>query len=898
VKTKLINGATEIQSGYRRLELRQTVAEALGPCRQPIRQHIAEVAKFLVVVEQFALIVLLVQYWQLESQPLSRLMWLALVGFVIHHILPLRFRLPFFAMLSLLAVITAVGHFGPNICRAWLTGKLTTPGFLYHLFPGLTLIGIGLGLIGICHLPIRFGARVGLVAVAGAGLAFLRAHSQWFPDITEMWVILGSMFMFRLMIYLYDLKHKTAPFSLSRAISYFFLLPNVCFPLFPVVDYKTFCSTYYNEDWPRIYQTGLKWMFRGIVHLLLYRIVYQYAPLDVSKLSSALDVAGCMLGMFLLYLRISGTFHLIVGLLLMFGFNLPETHHLYYLATSFTDFWRRINIYWKDFVMKLFFYPMHFKLRKMGTLWALSVATLVTFLATWVLHSWQWFWIRGTPLLNWKDFSFWMILGVLVLITAIYETTRVQKRTLRPSRVTLRRRLILGLQVAGMFSLMCILWTYWSCQSWAEFQTLIDAASRPTFREVMIVLGVLFLICVCGMVWGWSSRETSEGRGTQAARAPFHFWPSAVAVTAGSICLLAGPSVATWTIPSIKNVIARLQGDVLNARDLDLQRRGYYEELDVSRMDYWRWQGSEEPEGWSKGKKAFYRERSDFLLRDLVPSMSTVLGGTPCKSNSLGMRDREYEKIKPANTYRIVLLGASNDMGTGVKNDQTYENLVEDNLNSRMPDARYSRYEILNLSVPSDSILQRVLRLEQEGFEFQPDAAMLSVTAVDERIIASHLRQALIRGVELSPGYRDVVQSVIRRAHVNGKMPAEMIERRLQPYMGELYEWTFHRFAQQCTQRGVRPIVIYRPAPADFSGLESAGRRKVLGLARAAGLKVIDLSPAFDSVADRRALILAKWDDHTTALGHRLLADKLYEGLVPLLFGSSSKQQASRLQKP
>src|SRR6266480_113338 len=42
----------------------------------------------------------------------------------------------------------------------------------------------------------------------------------------------------------------------------------------------------------------------------------------------------------------------------------------------------------------------------------------------------------------------------------------------------------------------------------------------------------------------------------------------------------------------------------------------------------------------------------------------------------------------------------------------------------------------------------------------------------------------------------------------------------------------------------------------------------------------------------------AKWDDHTTALGHRMLADKLYEKLVPLLFGSPSKQQASTLQKP
>ena len=107
-------------------------------------------------------------------------------------------------------------------------------------------------------------------------------------------------------------------------------------------------------------------MFRGIFQLLLYRIVYEYAPLDVSKLTSALDAAGFMLGMFLLYLRVSGTFHLIVGLLHMFGFNLPETHHLYYLATSFTDFWRRINIYWKDFVMKLFFYPDSFQIAENG----------------------------------------------------------------------------------------------------------------------------------------------------------------------------------------------------------------------------------------------------------------------------------------------------------------------------------------------------------------------------------------------------------------------------------------------------------------------------------------------------------------------------------------------------
>jgi hypothetical protein len=865
----------------------ETKAVGIEPpvARCAARPRFAALVPFLAIVAQFGLILAIVDYWQLESLSLVRLMSLAFAGFIIHHLLPQRFRLPFFAMLSLVAVITAVGHFGPNVIASWMHGKNTLNGLLYHLVPGVTLVGIGLGLIGLCHLPIRFAARVGLVAVAGAALAFLRAHSQWFPDVSEMWVILGSMFMFRLMIYLYDLKHRTAPFSPARAISYFFLLPNVCFPLFPVVDYKTFCSTYYNEDWPRVYQTGLKWMFRGVIQLLLYRIIYQFAPLDVYKLSSALDVAGCMLGMYLLYLRISGTFHLIVGLLHMFGFNLPETHHLYLLASSFTDFWRRINIYWKDFVMKLFFYPTHFKLRKMGTLWALSVATLVTFLATWLLHSWQWFWIRGKPLFDWKDFSFWMILAVLVLVTAIYETTRARKRTLTPSRVTLRQRLILGLQAAGVFSLMCILWAYWSCQSWAEFETLIDAASRPTFREMMIVLSALLLVCVCAMLWGRSSRETSEGRSTLATRGPFHFWPSAVTVTAGSICLLAVPSVATRAIPGFKNVVARLHGDVLNTRDMDQQRRGYYEELDVGGMDNWRWHNAEEPEGWSKGLKVFYRQRSDFLLTDITPSVSTFLGG-PIESNSLGMRDREYDTTKPPNTYRIVLLGSSHEQGSGVKVDETYENVVEDRLNRELPNSHYSRYEILNMSVGMSGLFQRLLRLEQQGFQFKPDAVILSISAVDKQFLFRHLSRTLSLGIEPPPDYRQILERVTRSAGIHGKMPVVMIERRLQPYGDELYEWAFQRFAQQCKQRGIHPLVVYRPATLDFDGSEPAERTKVIGLARAAGLEVMDLSPAFDSVTNRNTLIIAKWDHHTTAHGHRLLADKLYEGLVPLLFGS------------
>jgi len=434
---------------------------------------------------------------------------------------------------------------------------------------------------------------------------------------------------------------------------------------------------------------------------------------------------------------------------------------------------------------------------------------------------------------------------------------------------------------------MCILWAYWSCQTWAEFQALIDAASRPSVREVMIVFGALLLICVCGMVWGWSSRETSEGRGTQATRAPFHFWPSAATVAIGALCLLILPSIATRVIPRFKPVIARLHGDTLNARDMAQQRRGYYEELDVGGIDNWQWGEAGAPEGWGKGLKVFYRQRSDFMLTDINPSVSTFLGGAPISSNSLGMRDREYTTIKPPNTYRIVLLGSSHDLGSGIKEDETYENVVEDRLNHELRDSHYSRYEILNMSVGMSGLFQRLLRLEEQGFQFKPDAVILSVAAGDEQFLFRHLSRALSLGIEPPPDYRQILERVTRSAGIDRKMPEVMIERRLQPYGDELYEWAFQRFAQQCKQRGIHPLVVFRPAPVDFQGVEQADRSEVIRLARAAGLEVIDLSPAFDSVRDRNTLIIAKWDHHTTARGHRLLADKLYERLVPLLFGSS-----------
>jgi hypothetical protein len=104
------------------------------------------------------------------------------------------------------------------------------------------VIPVGFAIIALCHARFPFKLRILLLAALGGVLLVLRITSLTAPI-----VVLASLFMLRVIVYLYDLKNRTAPFSFARATSYFFMLPNVCFPLFPLVDYKTFCTTHYND---------------------------------------------------------------------------------------------------------------------------------------------------------------------------------------------------------------------------------------------------------------------------------------------------------------------------------------------------------------------------------------------------------------------------------------------------------------------------------------------------------------------------------------------------------------------------------------------------------------------------------------------------------------------------
>ena len=113
-------------------------------------------------------------------------------------------------------------------------------------------------LIGVCYLPVAWSLRAGLIAALAGALALAASPNRASPPIPDnVWPIVASMFMFRMIIYLYELKHARKPETLVDTLSYFFLLPNYCFLHFPVVDYRTMQRGYFAPDVHATQRRGL-----------------------------------------------------------------------------------------------------------------------------------------------------------------------------------------------------------------------------------------------------------------------------------------------------------------------------------------------------------------------------------------------------------------------------------------------------------------------------------------------------------------------------------------------------------------------------------------------------------------------------------------------------------------
>ena len=810
------------------------------------------IGRYVFLLLQLSLLAVALRQFQIENSALLRISLLGFAGFAVHYFLPLKWRLPFFVALSLGGLFMVMGAANT-----------------------LWMVAFGLSLILICHLPLSFGKRVALLLLAGGVLALMRLEIIPGPWSRAIWPILGAMFMFRLVVYVYDLKHDKAPPSAARSLAYFFPLPNVCFPMFPVLDYKGFGRCYYDAERHRIYQVGVDWMARGVLHLILYRAVNYYFTIAPAEVIDPDTLVQHVVANFMLYLRISGTFHLITGMLHLFGFNLLETHKRYVLSSTFTDFWRRINIYWKDFMMKIFYYPVFFRLKRYGQTTALVLATIIVFVATWLLHSYQWFWLRGEFPIAWQDAVFWLTLAVFVVANSLREIKHGRARALTNPPWSFVSSLVLGLRTAAMFLFICVLWSIWTCESLSSWVSMWEFLWRgvpehgkgfPTL--LLAVVGVI----VAAVLW-YSRVDRVQPAQSELPGQPL---AKSTLVTVVGLAIMAAvgvPAVYSRLGVDTANTVVLLRSGNLSRADAALLERGYYEDLTrVNRFNSELWQlymnrpvfhWLDVLQGGGLG-----RMRNDFLQQELVPGFKADTPYGVIQTNRWGMRDKDYDLAPPPGAYRITVLGASTVMGWGVEDQDSFVTLLEKGLNEKYAGPTVESVEVLNLAVPGYFPPQQAMAIDK-ALEFSPDAVFFIANGREFSRSINFIANILAKRVEIPyPQLREI----IARAGIQGEVDATTAVRRLTPHREEILAWLYQTIVDKTRERGALPIWIFEPQVRDGTWVEETAPSE--RLAAAAGFKTVNLSNVFRDTSVE-SLRLAEWDEHPNTLGHRMLADAM-----------------------
>lgn len=791
---------------------------------------------------QLLLLAFVVRVFELESRGLYHTLLLSVAGFSVHALLPKRWRMACFALLSLASVGLLFGQ------------------------AGLWVVGFGALVIGLSLVPIRFGAQMGLLL--GMMVVLGLARQEVFPVAMPayIWPVIAGMFMFRLVLYFYTIKHEGRPKDLWGTVAYLFMLPNAVFPFFPIVDYKSFLRRHYDAPESALYARGIAWMVRGLTHLLLYRVVYHYVVLDPAVLRTLGDVVQYCLQTYLLYLRVSGQFHLIIGLLYLFGFRLPPTHHLYFLADSFTEVWRRVNTYWKDFMMKVAYHPTFFRLRKLGTDRAIVLSTIIVMLITWLLHGYQKFWIVGGSPFSAVDTVFWLILGTLVVLSAVWDLYRAKRREPPRTGYDLAR----AVRTLFVFGSVCMLFTLWTSESLDGFLNIMRVARNVDARGVVLLLGIVALfLAVGGRSWGDADIRELTLQPIPMPTMLKHGGAYSIALL--GLVGLAQPEVRTRLGPTAAGVITQIASSRLNQRDEDQLTRGYYESISSpNRLSGQLWDvRQEQPADWINIEETSgFRTRPDFLASDLVPGQTITFKRQTFRINSHGMHDREYTVAKPEHTYRIAIFGASPVMGPGVPDGQAFESLLEDRLTA-LGAASGWRVEVLNFGVAGYSGLQQVEKLETQALAFHPDLLIITSLPPDRLPEALHLGY-VIRGKVPVP------DSALRAAlaPLDSSASPDAILRAVSPIMDSLIASVVVRTDQAARNTGAKAalLVLRLPEYADSRD------RVMVKEAKRLGMPVIDLSQPYGTFPEGHYR-LADYDRHWNLAGHQLIADKLEDEL-------------------
>ena len=126
------------------------------------------------------------------------------------------------------------------------------------------------------------------------------------------------------------------------------------------------------------------------------------------------------------------------------------------------------------------------------------------------------------------------------------------------------------------------------------------------------------------------------------------------------------------------------------------------------------------------------------------------------------------------------------------------------------------------------------------------------------------------------------LRALMDKEGIHKEMPRVLARNRANRIHEELLKWVYAEMKRTADDNGKQLFYVFIPTP-DENPVARQHRKEQIAIAQQAGIATIDLTHAYDGVDDWLDIVIQPWDFHPTVDGHQMLADALYDALVPML---------------
>ena len=762
---------------------------------------------FSLALAQFILILFIVTRYNFEkSSGIIDYAPYVILVFAIYSFIAIRFR-PAFLFLACVALVYAA----------------------FGILAGSFFILIGLGLILICHLPIKYTYRFVLILAIAFLLALFRTEFIYIPWMTMTAMYMAPLFMFRLIIYLYEIKNGLVPANKWQSISYFFMFPNVFFLFFPIIDYKTYVKTHLDSPEKEIWQKGIRWMLRGLIHIMCYRLI---------------------------------CFHFLIG------------------------------------PVEVIDLPTMFRYKKILKKNLLAFTMMTVFFITWIMHSYQLFWITGVVSVRSIDVIFWMVIGACITTNSVI----VEKYTLAEDRVEkpqseFKKYFMKIIRMMGMFLFMSIMWSLWNTRTLEDWLFIVSKGKQVDSKQLLLIFSVVIGIIGLGILVQMMLKNVKLKQLIN--RKPHE----TILLTLSTLTLLTLFSFKEirCNIPlSLQHLYDQISDGSANKLEKTNAEAGYYDKLIEGE------EGNTIGIGGRSLKKMVkknpytdaYIYQNNIVNRRMKPNLNIVGSDHNFQSNSFGIRDKEYSIKKPLGTKRLALLGGSYQMGSGVNNTEVFEAIVEERINkeglhfdlsastqnAQCDDSTVSlsavedkggfmHLEIFNFAAGGYYLLQHVEIVHTSVFQYDMDALVYFAHTDERGKVVKDFTTIIKKELPLKYPF---LQQIVKESGIKSYMSILQIRELLTPYADTIMKWGYKEIYEQCKKNNVVPVWAYMETTTEF--VDDAEYNELKAYAESLGFVTLDLRNTYGNI-DRVEIQISDLNTHPNVLGHRLIAERFYKEL-------------------